>query len=123
MVADIVDLASILNGLQATLNGAQRERRDRLGIYLQEISACLDEALDDLRHGGTAVRACERLHQYAELIPLTVDEVLDVEWTECLSKSLHTAFCVLGLSTSTIDELNRLGEAAGAFAALGSYLR
>lgn len=68
MSADIVNLASIVNGLQETLNGVQRERRD-------------------------------------------------------LSRSLGTAFCVLGLPASTVDELNRLGEAAGVFAAIGSYLR
>jgi hypothetical protein len=123
VIADIVRLANLLDSLQDSFSCAERQRRDRLASYLQQISACLDDALDDLRSGGGAVRACGQLHQYVELIPLTVDEVLGAEQAQRLLKGLRAALCVRGLPKPSSDELNQLNEAAAAFAALGSYLR
>jgi hypothetical protein len=79
MIADISSAAQSLAGLRETLRGTRREKRDRLADYLQQITKCLDEAQADLRGGGHAVRACAKMHQYVDLTPPTVDDVLGHE--------------------------------------------
>jgi hypothetical protein len=123
VIADIGNLASLLLNWRETLRGARREKRDRLAVYLQQIGVCLSNALDDLRSGGNAIRACAQLHQYVDLIPPTVEEVLGVEPTERLREGLRAALYVRGLRRPSVDELNQLDEAAGTFTALGDYLR
>lgn len=124
MIADIISLAGNLVSWREALRGARREKRDRLANYLQQIGTCLDDALNDLRSGGNAVRACAQLRQYIVLIPPTVEEVLGAERTEGLRDDLRAAlFLRGGIRAPSIDELNQLDEAAGTFTALGDYLR
>ena len=123
MIADIVNLARDLSSLRETLRGARREKRDRLAAYLQQIGSCLDLALEDLRSGGSAVRACAQLHQYVDLIPPTVEDAIGAERTELLRDGLRSALYVRGLPAPTVEELNQLDEAAGTLTALGDYLR
>lgn len=123
MIADILTLARDLFSMRETLRGARRDKRDRLAAYLQQIAACLTDALEDLRNGGSAVRACAQLHQYADLIPSTVDQVLGTEKTDLLRQSLGGALRVRGLSAPSGNELDSLDEAPGTFIALADYLR
>jgi hypothetical protein len=123
VISDIVTLARDLSGLRETLRGARREKRDRLAAYLEQIGAAVDDAQNDLRGGGSAVRACAQLHQYVDLIPPTVDEALGEERTTRLRESLRAALYVRGLPVRNVEELDQLAEAAGTFTALGDYLR
>jgi|SRR5579862_4635524 len=123
MIADIASLINDLFTWRETLRGAQRDKRDRLATYLQQIGTCLDDALTDLRSGGSAVRACGQLRQYVDLIPPTIDEALGAERTDRLRQSLRAALVVRFLNVRTDDQLNQLEEAAGAFIALADYLR
>jgi hypothetical protein len=123
VITDIVGLARDLFGLRETLRGVRREKRDRLADYLQQMAASLQDAERDLRAGGGAVGACATLHQYADLIPPTVDEALGSERTERLRQALKQALYVRGLPVRNEEELDELAEAAGTFRALGDYLR
>jgi len=123
VIADIVKLAQELTGIRETLRGAKRDKRDRLAAYLQQISACLDDASQDLRAGGSATRACGQLHQYAELIPQTIDDTLGRERTDALREGLRAALYVRGIPHPTREQLDQLNWAAGSFAALSDYLR
>jgi hypothetical protein len=123
VIADNLALAHDLFSMRETLRGARREKRDRLATYLQQIAACLKDALDDLRNGGSAVRPCAQLHQYVDLIPPAVDQALGAERTDALREGLRTALRVRGLPAPSADELNNLDEAAGIFTALADYLR
>ena len=75
----------------------------------------MKDALDDLGYGGSAVRACAQVHQYVDLIPSTVDQVLGAEKTDRLRESLRTALFVRGLAALSVNELDSLDEAAGTF--------
>jgi hypothetical protein len=123
MIADILTLARDLFSMRETLRGARRDRRDRLAAYLKQIAACLRDALEDLRNGGYAVRACGQLHQYVDLIPSTLDQVLGTEKTNLLRESLRRALFVRNLRAPSGNELDNLEEAAGTFTALADYLR
>ena len=123
MIADIASLVNDLFSWRETLRGAQRDKRDRLAAYLQQIGTSLDDALTDLRGGGSAARACGQLHQYVDLIPPTVDEALGAERIDSLRQSLRAALLVRGLDVRSDDQLNQLEEAAGGFSALADYLR
>ena len=119
----MLTLARDLFSMRETLRGARRDRRDRLAAYLQQIAACLKDAQDDLQNGGSAVRACAQLHQYADLIPSTLDQVLGTEKTSLLRASLQRGLSVRGLPAISVSDLDILEEAAGTFAALADYLR
>jgi hypothetical protein len=123
MIADILGVAQGLAGLRETLRGARREKRDRLADYLQQIAKCLDEAQADLRGGGHALRACAKMHQYVDLIPATVDDVLGHERAELLREGLGDALMVRTMNTPSLDEFDQLEEAAGIFEALSEHLR
>jgi hypothetical protein len=127
MIADILTLARDLFSMRETLCSARQDRRDRLAAYLEQIAACLNDALVDLRNGGNAARACAQLHQYVDLIPSTLDQVLGTEKTSLLRENLRRALMVRFLQVQGANELDslleRLDEAAGTFIALAGYLR
>jgi hypothetical protein len=101
----------------------QARQAGPVGGDLQQIATCLDDASRDLRGGGSATRACGQLHQYAELIPETVDDTLGRERTDALREGLRDALYVRGIPGATEEQLEQLDWAAGSFAALGDFLR
>lgn len=122
MIAGIVALARELFGLRESLRGLQRDKRERLAAYLHKIGTSLKDAERDLSAGGSAAVACGQLHQYAELIPQTLDKALDAEQAEALRTKLKQALYVRGLPTPSAEERDQLLWAAGTFIALADSL-
>jgi len=135
MIETLLSVASKLLSIVAVFQKANRDRKDRIAIYFEGISKCIDDLVavrrsEDAARSGT-LRSCTELDTYAEKFLETVGDTIPKPDAEKLAKDLAQACfyrALVGEVASTKPEelehaLEQLERAAGMFKGLSASIR
>lgn len=129
IIENIWKVATWLYDAAAGFQKAQRDKRDRLALLMEQIAACLETVVAKVRMDENADGECEKMNQYSEALPpLLVGHFTEVKAQE-IADTLRSSYAVETLAIElrklpdNREQLAELTRAAGKFKALADILR
>lgn len=123
-----LELVKGLFGFQAALNAEERQKRERISLFLTKISECLNAIAAALKQGSSVAARSGELNEYMDALMAVLQGVVDDDVLEKYSELLSHAAIARGLAADpeggeeAAAGIEIIEEAAGRFRGLANIL-
>ncbi len=124
IIGTLLKIAKQLFGLKTDIEKANKERKEKIATYLENVSITITEVATELRLGNIPHGKCAEMGGHTELLQETIGDLIDKKRLEQLTSYLKAAekvesiYAELSGAKDSEKEIAKLDEASGWFRAL-----